>query len=211
MLEKSIHIALRYIADEYHINLKANTIQEDLEDLVVGLSSIGNDYSPNIVVLIDEYDAPIVNLPKGSEIEQENIKVMKDFFMTLKSLNSYFKLTFITGVSKFILSDVFSGASHLNDLTITKSADAMFGYTQEEIIASFSADIEKVRLQWSKYEGNDITTKEVLTSIQSRYNGYQFHKKGASVYNPWSTLKFLESGELSNYWYGSGNPQILLT
>ena len=89
-------------------------------------------------MLIDEYDAPIINLPKGSKLEQENIKVMKDFFMTLKSINNYFKLTFITGDSKFSLSDVFSGANHLKDITIHQSADAMFGYTEEEIVATFS-------------------------------------------------------------------------
>ena len=193
MLEKSIHLALRYVADEYSIDFKANTIQEDLEDLVVGLSSLVNNYSPKVVVLIDEYDAPIVNLPKGSDLEHENIKVMKDFFMTLKSLNIYFKLTFSPGVSKFSLSDVFSGANHLKDITIHQSADAMLGYTEVEILTTFSGYIENIKLQWSKYQEKDMTTEEVLTSMRLRYNGYRFNENGPSVYNPWSTFNFLGS------------------
>ncbi|WP_114910221.1 AAA family ATPase [Cardinium endosymbiont of Sogatella furcifera] len=69
---------------------------------------------------------PIINLTKGSDLEKANIKVMKDFFMTLKSINKHLKFTFITGVSKFRLSDVFSGANHLDDITISKDAEEVF-------------------------------------------------------------------------------------
>jgi len=135
---------------------------------------------------------------------------MKDFFMTLKSLNSYFKFTFITGVSKFSLSDIFSGANHLDDITISKNADAMFGYTQEEILHVFSENIHAIGLEWSKKENKKITDLEVMSRMATCYNGYKFHKDGVSVYNPWSTLKFLNSGELENYWYESGSPTVLI-
>ena len=206
MLKLSLENKIEEISSDYGLLLRGPALKNRLSNLIKDMAKIGNNYSPQIVVLIDEYDAPIVNLPKGSDLEQENIKVMKDFFMTLKSLNSYFKLTFITGVSKFSLSDVFSGANHLDDITIDQSADAMFGYTEGKIRSYFPDNIEKVRWQWSKDQGKNLTTAEVLKCMQSRYNGYKFYKKSASIYNPWSTLKFLKSGELSNYWYGSGPP-----
>ncbi len=219
-LKTSIKGALKKIALLYALEIEDHTIKDTLENLVLQLVNLtrtssnkeirSSNYASKIVVLIDEYDAPIVHLTKGSDLEQSNIKVMKDFFMTLKSLNDYFQLTFITGVSKFSLSDVFSGANHLDDITISKDADAMFGYTQEEILSTFSDNIDTIGLQWSKEEGRQVTDLEVMNRIATYYNGYRFHKDGVSVYNPWSTLKFLKHGELANYWYESGSPSLLI-
>ncbi|MCT4696902.1 AAA family ATPase [Candidatus Cardinium sp. TP] len=152
----------------------------------------------------------MVHLTKGSDLEKANIKAMRDFFMTLKSLNEYFQLTLITGVSKFSLSDLFSGANHLDDITISKDADAMFGYTQEEILTIFSKNLQYFAKKWSIKENKKVTKSEVMSGISTYYNGYKFHQDGVSVYNPWSTLKFLNSSELENYWYESGSPTILI-
>ncbi|WP_243516899.1 MULTISPECIES: AAA family ATPase [unclassified Candidatus Cardinium] len=209
-LENSLKSKLDKIACSYGVTIQIPDIQGGLENLVETLSKLSNGYEPNTVVLIDEYDAPIINLTKGSDLEKVNIKVMKDFFMTLKSLNKYFQFTFITGVSKFSLSDIFSGANHLDDITISKDADAMFGYTQEEILSVFSVYLEDIALEWSKSNYKKITKEVVMERMATHYNGYRFHKNGISVYNPWSTLKFLKNGELENYWYESGSPTILI-
>ncbi|WP_419241537.1 AAA family ATPase [Cardinium endosymbiont of Nabis limbatus] len=209
-LEGSLKNELSRIADAYKVGIQGRDIQDGLKDLVSVLSNLGNGYEPRPVVLIDEYDSPIINLTKGSDLEKSNIKVMKDFFMTLKSLNDYLQLTFITGVSKFSLSDVFSGANHLKDITIDASADAMFGYTQQEIITIFSKNLENIAKKWGKKANKKITKSEVMGRITTYYNGYKFHKDGISVYNPWSTLRFLDSGELENYWYESGSPSLLI-
>jgi len=219
-LSSSIKMVLKEIAFSYSIKIEAITVKDTLRSLVLELINLNHTrekkkdiqpvYEPKIVVLIDEYDAPIVNLTKGSDLEKSNIKVMKDFFMTLKSLNEYFQFTFITGVSKFSLSDVFSGANHLKDITIDASADAMFGYTQQEIVTIFSEELSNIAQKWSEKENKQITEPEVMGRIATYYNGYKFHKDGISVYNPWSTLRFLDAGELENYWYESGSPTILI-
>ncbi|WP_419241261.1 AAA family ATPase [Cardinium endosymbiont of Nabis limbatus] len=217
-LKESIKRALKKIASLYDLVIEAHTVKDILEDLVIQLADLSRSsnaikslhYEARIVVLIDEYDAPIVHLTKGSDLEKANIKVMKDFFMTLKSLNEYFQLTFITGVSKFSLSDVFSGANHLDDITIFKNVDAMFGYTQDEILSTFPVYLESIALEWSLNNDKKITKAAVMERMATHYNGYRFHKDGISVYNPWSTLKFLKSGELENYWYESGSPTILI-
>jgi hypothetical protein len=116
----------------------------------------------------------------------------------------------MTGVSKFSLSDVFSGANHLDDITISKDADAMFGYTQEEIARIFSVYLESISLEWSQNSDKKITKEVVIDRIAHYYNGYRFHEKGTSVYNPWSTLKFFKNGKLEDYWYESGSPTILI-
>ena len=220
-LSADIKRLLKEIAFSYSVKIEGGTVKDTLRSLVLQLihlhhtsakkESIQSTYEPEIVVLIDEYDAPIVNLVKGSSLEQSNIRVLKDFFMTLKSLNKYFQLVFVTGVSKFNLSDVFSGANHLDDITIDASADAMFGYTQQEIIDTFSKNLEDIALEWRKDSNKEITKEMVIKKMAHYYNGYKFHKHGTSVYNPWSILKFLKSGTLSNYWYSSGNPELLLT
>ncbi|TDG93350.1 AAA family ATPase [Cardinium endosymbiont of Culicoides punctatus] len=218
-LSASIKMVLKEIAISYSLKIEAFTVKDILRSLVLQLINLNHArkngnvisiYEPKIVVLIDEYDAPIVHLAKGSGLEQASIKVMKDFFMTLKSLNKHFKFTFITGVSKFSLSDVFSGANHLNDITISKNADSMFGYTQEEILSTFSHNIHAIGLEWTKKESQKITDLKVMDRMTTHYNGYRFHENGVSVYNPWSTLKFFESGKLENYWYESGSPTILI-
>jgi len=156
-LSTSIKIALKEIAFVYNVKIEDLTVKDTLSSLVLQLIHLEDTiktegtesvYQPKIVILIDEYDAPIVHLTKGSDLEQANIKVMKDFFMTLKSLNNHFQLTFITGVSKFSLSDVFSGANHLQDITIHASADAMFGYTQQDIKTIFSKKLEDIAEKW---------------------------------------------------------------
>ena len=219
-LSASIKMVLKEIAFSYNVKIEDATVKDalrslvlqllNLEDTIESKESIKSVYESKIVVLIDEYDAPIVHLTKGSDLEKSNIKVMKDFFMTLKSLNKHFQFTFITGVSKFSLSDVFSGANHLDDITISKDADAMFGYTQEEIVTIFSKNLQDIAKKWSVKENKKVTKSEVMSGIATYYNGYKFHQDGVSVYNPWSTLKFLNSSELENYWYESGSPTILI-
>ncbi|WP_342265447.1 AAA family ATPase [Cardinium endosymbiont of Philonthus spinipes] len=210
LLQLSLEDILTEVASGYRLILRGHSLKTKLSNLVADMTKLGNDYESKIVVLIDEYDAPIVHLTKGSDLEKANIKVMKDFFMTLKSLNDYFQLTFITGVSKFSLSDVFSGANHLKDITIDASADAMFGYTQEEMLTIFSNNLKDIAGQWSKKENKKVTEAEVMSRIATYYNGYRFYEDGASVYNPWSTLRFLDSGKLANYWYESGSPSLLI-
>ncbi|AXI23964.1 putative AAA-ATPase [Cardinium endosymbiont of Sogatella furcifera] len=219
-LKESIKKALKEIAFLYELKIEDQTVKGTLQDLIMKLMNLqcisasseirSSDYESKIVVLIDEYDAPIVHLTKGSDLEKSNIKVMKDFFMTLKSFNKYFQLTLITGVSKFSLSDVFSGTNHLKDITIDASADAMFGYTQQEIVIIFSKNLEDIAKKWSIKENKNITPSEVMGEITTYYNGYKFYEDGLSVYNPWSTLRFLDAGKLENYWYESGSPSLLI-
>ncbi|MGI2299078.1 AAA family ATPase [Candidatus Cardinium hertigii] len=210
LLELSLEDLLTRIASSYKLTLTGQVLKTKVSSLIEDMTKLSGYYASKIVVLIDEYDAPIVNLPKGSDLEKANIKVMKDFFMTLKSLNKHFQFTFITGVSKFSLSDVFSGANHLKDITIDASSDAMFGYTQEEIETIFSENLETIAKKWSEKENKKITESAVMGRIATYYNGYKFYEDGASVYNPWSTLRFLDSGKLENYWYESGSPTILI-
>ncbi|MCT4697385.1 AAA family ATPase [Candidatus Cardinium sp. TP] len=209
-LENSLKDELTRIAFSYSVTIQTKDIQSGLKDLVEALSKLNNGYESNVVVLIDEYDAPMVNLTKGSDLEQANIKVMKDFFMTLKSLNKRFKFTFITGVSKFSLSDVFSGANHLKDISIDASAGTMFGYTQQEILTIFAKRLEDIAKKCGTKEDKKISTSEVMRRMATYYNGYKFYEDGASVYNPWSTLIFLDSGKLEDYWYESGSPTMLI-
>ena len=210
-LENSLKSKLDKIACLYGLTIQVPDIQDGLENLIEALSKLSNGYESNIVVLIDEYDAPVVNLQKGSDLEQANIKVMKDFFMTLKSLNKRFQFTFITGVSKFSLSDVFSGANHLSDLTIDKSAAAMFGYTEQELLEVFSDRIAMVAATWSEELGGSVTQEKVMQEIASHYNGYKFYEKGPSVYNPWSTLHFFKEGKREDYWYESGSSTLIIS
>ncbi len=199
-LEGSLKRKLKKIALENGFSIKTPTIPEGLEALIEGLAKRYN----KVVVLVDEYDQPIINNLNNPDVVEQNRTIMKSFFGTLKSLDEHLKFTFVTGVSKFSQVSLFSGPNHLTDITMDPKYATMMGYTEEEIRSRFSAHIKAI----AKKRG--WTRDRVLEEIREWYNGYRFSEQEASVYNPYSTLRYLSSGKTIGYWYGTGTPSFLV-
>lgn len=157
-----------------------------------------------VVVLIDEYDYPIISNLDNIAIAQQNQKVMKNFFSVLKSLDPYLRCIFITGVTKFSKTSIFSGLNNLKDLTTHPSGALLLGYTSEEITSFFKEHIEDFARDKKKTEAT------ILKNMREWYNGYRFSDKDVKVYNPYSVLHYLEDRVIKNYWLESGTPSFLI-
>ena len=151
-------------------------------------------YQKPVVILIDEYDKPILDNLENPERALENRDFLRSFYLMMKSNDAYIKFAFLTGISKFSKANIFSGLNNLEDISLSKRFATVCGYTQKNIENEFKeylvdADLEMVR-RW--------------------YNGYNF--MGDSVYNPFDILKFIKNDFIyKNYWWESGNPYFLVT
>ena len=162
-----------------------------------------------MVVLIDEYDKPLIDHLHNQKIAEGNRRLLQSFFGALKSLDKHIKFTFITGISKFSKVALFSGANHLEDISMNAQYAAMMDYTQEELIECFGQYIQTIA-QERNQQGEPSTKEEVLAEIKDWYNGYRFSKAETYVYNPFSTLNYLDEKEANSYWFATGTPAFLV-
>ncbi|MEM7175218.1 MAG: AAA family ATPase [Chlamydiota bacterium] len=197
--KNSLKRKLQSIGESLGIPVEVPTLQEGLSFLVVALSQ-----QSRVVVLVDEYDKPIINNLDNLEVAKQNRDLMRDFFGTLKSLDQYLKFTFFTGVSKFSQVSLFSGLNNLTDITMNPKYAALMGYTEGEVKRDFKEHIQDVAKKRTKEEA------AILNEIRKWYNGYRFTAEKASVYNPYSTLRFLSEHKPQGYWYSTGTPSFLI-
>ncbi|MBQ4329868.1 MAG: AAA family ATPase, partial [Lentisphaeria bacterium] len=161
-----------------------------------------HDRDGDVVILLDEYDKPILN-----NITQEKrsrfLEALRTFYSVIKEKNGMLRFVFITGVSKFCHVSLFSDLNNLTDITMDARYATMFGYTQEELEANFGDRIAALAGE------TDIAVYK--TEIKNWYNGYRFHKNAKTVYNPVSLAYFFENGgEFNNYWFSTGTPSFLM-
>lgn len=192
---------LESLAESHSLDIsKAPSLQTKFESIVTQLAS-----SNSVVILIDEYDFPILNNITDLPLAGECRNIIKNFFGVIKDLDNYIKFVMITGVSKFSKTSIFSGLNNLEDLTLSQQAAGLLGYTSDELKTNFGKHIAEIATNQEK------SSQEILESMQLWYNGYQFSKnQDIKVYNPYSILLFLSSGELSNYWFETGTPTFLV-
>jgi hypothetical protein len=162
-----------------------------------------------VVLLIDEYDKPIIDyledLHRKDQFKKahENRAILRQFYACIKDNDENIELFFMTGVSKFSQTGIFSHLNHLNDLTMHEAYCTLVGYTQEELVANFDEylDVAAKNLQYSK--------DELVQDIKTWYNGYSWDGI-ASVYNPYSVLLFLSNRTFESHWFRTGSPKFLI-
>lgn len=200
-LRKGIHETLEGMAMAYDILLPENmTIPGKLEYLVKKLS---DGKKNSVVIIIDEYDKPIIDHITNLKIAEGNREVLRTFYETIKNLDEYLRFIFLTGISKFSRTSVFSVLNNLYDLSMDDSCATLLGYTQDELEHYFKDYLKKA------FDVNDIEYEKGLQALKEWYNGYKFSKRGEKVYGPWSVMSFMKSKDFSNFWYKSGNPRFL--
>ncbi len=156
------------------------------------------------VVLIDEYDKPILDHIENTPVAMEMRDILKGFYGSLKSNDAYLRFVFLTGVSKFAKMNVFSGLNNLVDLTMHPRSATLLGYTQAELESCFAERIDALA------QSMDTDRTECLARIREWYNGYCFCPGAERVYNPFSTLLLFDTQRFANYWFESGTPTFLL-
>jgi hypothetical protein len=135
------------------------------------------------VVLVDEYDKPLLEVLENNELEEHNKAVFKGFFGTLKTYDEYLRFVFITGVTKFSKVSIFSDLNQLNDISLSAEYAGICGITEVEMEANFAPEID------SMVGKLGIDRDECLGKLRKMYDGYRFHTEAPGVYNPFSLLK----------------------
>jgi len=193
---------LRRIAAEHGLpDIKGTIPSRLLINLVTTLAE-----KEQVVLLIDEYDQPIQHNLETPEQTRPYLDFLKSFYTVVKSLQPYLRFTFVTGVSRFSKTTIFSGMNHLKDLSLRAAYAALLGITEEEITQELLPWVRRIAASQQQSEA------EIRELMRCWYNGYRFagEPTAASVYNPHSLFSFLEEGKLVNYWFSTGTPSFIL-
>jgi len=197
-LEKAIELELKKIAKKTNIKLQENGISQLFEELIEKLAQ-----NNKVVLIIDEYDKPIIDYLDDLQQAKEHQKILKSFYSIIKDADPYIRFLLITGVSKFSKVSIFSELNNLSDLTIHPKFSTLVGYTQAELEHYFEGRLEEL-------VGVLAPTRAALLSlIKEWYNGYSWDGKNF-VYNPFSILSFFGAGAFHNFWFSTGTPTFLV-
>ena len=170
-------------------------------------SLIGEIYEQTgrqVVILIDEYDSPIVDAHDNPELEAANRRTLHDFYRVMKANEDYLKFVFLTGVGKIGQINVFSGLNNLKDISLHPDYSAICGITTQELLDNFHEGIEELgkRCGW--------TFEKTLQELKAQYDGYHFTEDLVDVYNPFSLVNALYDKFIGDYWFQSGTPTRLV-
>ena len=157
----------------------------------------------NVVVLVDEYDKPLLE-GADTEMIEHNKAVFKGFFSTLKSYDHYLKFVFIVGVTKFSKVSLFSDLNQLRDISLSSDYSGICGITQRELLTNFVPELEAFA------KGHNISTEECIAQLKKMYDGYHFGDRTEGVYNPFSLLNALADRKFNMYWFATGTPTFLI-
>ena len=155
------------------------------------------------VVLIDEYDKPLLDV-LGTELEEINRNILKGFYGTFKAADAYLKFVLLTGFTKFSQISVFSGFNQPYDLSMDSNYDALCGITEEELDVCFKDSIAQMAKKF------DETEEEMAAELKKHYDGYHFSEELTDIYNPFSILNAFKKRKIEDYWFSSGTPTYLV-
>ena len=200
-LEGMISRELQRYSKQFDIKLSDAPISEQLRVLVEEISQKHN----SVVILLDEYDKPIVDFFTQPEKAKANRAVLRDFFSPLKDLDSggALRFLFITGVSKFSKVSLFSDLNNLKDLTMKERSADLVGITHEEVAEYFK---DRIHLAAKRY---NVSEKQLLEDVKNWYNGYSYDGI-TKLYNPFSLLSFFDEYRFENFWFATGTPTFLV-
>ena len=157
-----------------------------------------------VVVLVDEYDKPLLSTIDHKELHDAYRDTLKGFFGVLKSQDPYIRFAFLTGVSRFSHVSIFSDLNNLEDISMDREYAAICGISEDELQTYFGGSIEEFA------QANGISHDEACHTLKQQYDGYHFSKQGIGVYNPFSLLNAFKKKEISDYWFKTGTPTFLV-
>ncbi len=199
MLERALIRAVSEIGTAYGVHLDGETAADYLLSLIKQLAQ-----EAQVVVLIDEYDKPIVDQIDVTKVAKQNRDILRQFYGVLKSQDAHLKFVFLTGVTKFAKVSVFSELNNLEDISFTQSYADLLGYTSTEIQTFLTSWVQLLA------DKQEQSLEQVMADIQRWYNGYQFARLGKAVYNPFSVLLLLKHQEFMPHWFETGTPLFLM-
>lgn len=197
-LYAALNKELDEVASELGLVLKESDLKSKFWELIKTAAS-----EANVVILIDEYDKPIIDYLDDMAKVDENRDIFKSFYSVLKDAGEYIRLLLITGVSRFSKVSIFSDLNNLEDISIGRNFSSLVGITQEELEANFQQELSQYPLEFGLEAGH------FLEEVKTWYNGYSWGGKD-TLYNPFSLLSFMKQREFRNYWFATGSPSFLI-
>ncbi|MDR2623720.1 MAG: ATP-binding protein [Methanobrevibacter sp.] len=188
------------IIKRFKIDLESKTLNQRLGELI---ESIHDETGKRVVVLIDEYDSPIINNLKDPKFVESTRKTLNSFYSALKENNKYIKFILVTGISKFSKVSAFSALNHLTDISLYDDYSSICGYTQEELESNFKEYIENLAIF------SNLSKVDLLEKIKKWYDGYSWNGE-KTVYNPYSTILLFSENSFAPHWFETGTPKFLI-
>jgi len=159
--------------------------------------------SRQAVILIDEYDKPILDA-LYTEYEEQNRQELRNFYSPLKDLDKYIRFLFITGITKVNHVNIFSGLNQLNDISLSRDYSSLCGISESELEQCFEPEIKALA------EAQELTVAETKENLARMYDGYHFAHNAEGVYNPFCLFKCFMEKDFGSYWFESGTPSFLV-
>ena len=172
-----------------------------LQDLIL---TAHRQTGKNVVVLIDEYDAPLLDVSHIGSLLDEMRQIMRNFYSPLKDCDPYLKFVFITGITKFSQLSIFSELNNLKNISMLPEFAAVCGISEEEIRTQMADYVEDFA------ETMEISRDEAVDELKRQYDGYHFTWPSPDIYNPFSLLNAFQDKMLKSYWFESGTPTFLI-
>ena len=172
-----------------------------LDDLI---NAVYQKTGKQVVVLIDEYDAPLLDVAHEKEKLDELRNTMRNFYSPLKGNESMLRFVFMTGITKFSQLSIFSELNNIKNVSMDEPYAGICGITKEEMLTQMSDDIDALA------EHLELSREETIEELKNHYDGYHFCWPSPDVFNPYSLLNCFADGKLKAYWFGSGTPTYLI-
>ncbi|WP_294629370.1 ATP-binding protein [uncultured Bacteroides sp.] len=202
-LEKILELQLENWETKYGVNKGTMTYSGRFSTII---QRAYEQTGRRVVVLIDEYDKPMLQTLDNPDLQDDFRKTLTAFYTVLKDADRYLQFVFITGVTKFAQMGIFSTLNQLNDISFDLEYNTLCGMTCEEIEATFVPELHALAKQ------TETTYKQAIAQLTLQYDGYRFtpEKEFTPMYNPFSVLSALSKSRFGDYWFASGTPTFLV-
>ena len=200
-LEEYLGYLLEDYEQKYGIENHRNGNNNRFNDLI---EVVYRKTGKQVVVLIDEYDAPLLDVAHEKEKLDELRNTMRNFYSPLKGNESMLRFVFLTGITKFSQLSIFSELNNIKNVSMDEPYAGICGITKEEMFTQMSDDIDALAEQL------ELSREETIQELKDHYDGYHFTWPSPDVFNPYSLLNCFADGRMDDYWFGSGTPTYLI-
>ncbi len=202
-LDKYLDTILSFYEEKYEASN-----QGDYSDRFATILRVAHEKTgQKVAVLVDEYDSPLLDTleTEQSELNTYYRKTLKSLFTVLKPCDEHISFVFVTGISRFSHTSLFSGANHLDDISLMEDYDSICGVTETELLNYFHPGIKSLS------EKLKVSENAAFSLLKENYDGYHFSETCDDIYNPYSLIRALKYRKISNYWFQSGTPSFLIS